>query len=92
MKVEWHEDDIWCGRLIRKPDVGVTGLHQIGYRHSLHLASGRTEQVYVLNSLADGQAMDAGFTKLEVAEHLNRCGYYVPIELTDGLPEDFNAK
>lgn len=74
MIVKWEEKDLYAGRRIQKPDCGITGSLIVGYDAKM---SGSLK--YGLVSLADGMFHHIG-TIVDVAEHLNGCGHYLPAE------------
>ena len=76
MRYLWEEKDVWAGRTAQKPDTGLTGAYLVGYRIA------EEGNVYGLVSLADGLFSDAGTSKLEVANELNRSGL-IPTVLSD---------
>lgn len=73
----WTVEDIVGGRRLQKPDCGITGSTIIGWRQR---AGTETEHQYSLISLADGMIYMSG-TREEVAAHLNKVGYNIPVEL-----------
>ena len=76
MKVVWELEDIKFGKLVCKPDCGLTGLHMIGYRY--HCPAG---QELGLISLADG--LFTGFElKDDLIQVLNRIPY-LPMGMVD---------
>jgi hypothetical protein len=108
MKVQWEEKDINPGRLVRKTDTGVTGLWMISWRHRTSLETEDDKRIernfgidppklldthrWGLVSMADGMWMQIGSgIKSAVAVYLNETDA-LPIELTDGLPQDFLDK
>lgn len=82
MKVVWETVDIKPGRLVRKVDCGITGFYIIGYQPS------KEANVYGMTSLSDGMVIPMG-DKQAMTDRMNLAGYYMPIELTDGIPLDF---
>jgi hypothetical protein len=83
MKVEWQTIDIEPGRLIRKVDCGVTGFYIMGYTPNKG-----GPNTYGLTSLSDGMVIPMGDNQV-MTDRMNAAGYYMPIELTDGIPLDF---
>lgn len=73
----WVVEDIIGGRRLQKPDCGITGSTMIGWRQR---AGTEIDHQYSLISLADGMIYMSG-TRQEVADHLNKVGYYIPVEL-----------
>jgi hypothetical protein len=84
MKVIWEEKDIVAGRVLQKPDVGITGTTMIGYRYNKDMTGQSATPTYGLISLADGLWIDVGSgIKEALVTHLNNVGHYMPIELLD---------
>lgn len=75
MKVIWEAKDLFAGRRIQKPDVGITGSHIVGY--DVNIAS---SMHWGIVSMADGMFQHIGSLE-SVAAHLNQAGHYVPAEV-----------
>lgn len=79
MKYIWEESDIRGGRHFRKPDCEITGEYIIAWKHR---TKDEDHHVYGAVSMADGMwiKMEDG-TKKDVADWLNRAGYYHPVSI-----------
>lgn len=83
MKVTWQIDDIEPGRVIFKPDCGMSGVWIIGYRILVDETDPSRLNSYGLVSMADGMFMDVGSgSKEAVMQHLNT-NSHLPIELLE---------
>ena len=86
MKVVWELEDIEFGRLVCKPDCGLTGLHMIGYRYHCRPTAvtsryGRGGQELGLISLADGLFTNFD-SEDDLIQVLNRIPY-LPMGMVD---------
>ena len=95
MKITWQADDITPGRQVQMSEFpGITGRWMVGYR----VATGRDQpagdgnhvaNIFGLVSLADGMFICFGAgTKDDIAQHLNKAGDYIPVDLLPGRSTD----
>lgn len=87
MKITWELADIKPGRIIFKPDCGMSGVWMIGYRvNPDDGVPSRAAQpnFYGLVSLADGMFLPVGSgSKEAIVQHLNNVAVYLPVELSE---------